>query len=112
MPSICPLYSGDRGMASRKMRAVYSDRNLVTQFIGEFDDLVLDRRTIPRPNALDLSAIQRRPWNGLTQNARRLFRGIPNVALDLRPCDLVGEKRKRRRLGVARLRFESRPVRS
>ena len=82
----------------------------MTRLIREFDDLVLDRRAVSRPYAFDLPAIQRRAWNRLPQNAPCLLGGITDVARNLRPRDLPGQERKRRRIGVTRLRFEPLPV--
>ena len=77
---------------------------------GEADDLVLDRRTVARPDTLDLAGIERRPAD--IGPDLRVGPGIRvgDVANSLRNLDPVGQKRERRRRIVAFLCFKRRPI--
>ena len=71
--------------------------------IGEADDLVFERRTVSRPDALDLSVEQRRAINvGADQIADAIVR-VEQITLHLRAIDFPSEKRKRDRWIVAAL---------
>ena len=61
----------------------------MTRLVRELDDLVFDRRAIPRTDAFNLPAVERRTRNRFPQNPLRFLRGVADVALDLRPLDLA-----------------------
>ena len=82
----------------------------MTGLIGKLDDLVFDRGTVARSNPLDLSAVEGRTLDILTQNLERPVGGVRNVALDLFAVDAFGTKREGRGLAVAGLRLEHVPV--
>src|SRR5262249_32234517 len=82
----------------------------MSRLIRKLDKLVLDRRAIPRADAADLSAVQRGPRDALQQDPFGLGRGVADMTPYLRPVDLLGQKRERRGLRVAFLRFKARPV--
>ena len=82
--------------------------NLVPRLVRELHDLVLDGRTVPRPNALNLPAVQRRP--------RRCSPAESDASPPLcRRCGtapvgrsiLLVQERKRRRLRIPVLRLET-----
>ena len=73
--------------------------------VGEAHDLVLDRRAVARPAALDLARVHRRPVQvGADQLVDRLV-GVGDVAIELRLRDALGREAERPRLGVAGLRL-------
>src|ERR1700685_3357393 len=80
--------------------------------VGKLHDLVFNRRTIARPDRLNLPAIHGRAVNVFANDAAGLRRGPRNVARHLRivmrnaPC----AKAERRRIGIARLHSKARPV--
>ena len=73
--------------------------------VGEAHDLVLDRRTVARPAALDLAGVHRRPVQvGADEIVDRLV-GVGDVAIHLRLRDALGGEAERPRVVVAGLRF-------
>src|ERR1700738_888404 len=78
--------------------------------IAEADDLVLDRRAIARPGALDLPGIHRRAMHIGPDHLMGCRRRAGDAALDLRRRDAVGHHQKRLRRIVAWLHFDRRPV--
>src|SRR5262249_5373952 len=54
---------------------------LMARLVGKLHDLVFDRRTIPRTNSLDLSRIQRRLCDVLSNCVVNTLRRIADVAL-------------------------------
>src|SRR5580658_859144 len=87
-------------------------KKLVRQFVGELDDLVFNRRTIPRSRRLDLPAIHRRTMHVLANNAMRLFGGKSDVARHLRIMMRHSPRAKaeRSRVQISRLALEARPI--
>ncbi len=80
--------------------------------VGKLDDLVFDRRAVARADRLDLSAVHGRAVHVFADDAVRLRRGPGDVAGHLRVVvrDALGAEAERRRIDVARLRREARPV--
>src|SRR6266576_5371045 len=78
--------------------------------VAEADDLVLDRGTIARSGALDLSGIHRRAMHIGPDHLMGSGRGPRDAALDLRGGDLLGHHRKRLRRIVAWLHLHRGPV--
>ncbi len=62
----------------------------MTILVGKLDYLVLDRGTVPRADAFDLSGIQRRFMKILANALMELARGVTDIAIDLRLLNLVG----------------------
>ena len=83
---------------------------LVLQPVGELHHLVFNRRTVARPNAGDLAAIERRAMHVLAQDAVRLGVGVGDVADHLRLGNFLRSKREGGRHRIARLRLELAPV--
>src|SRR5438128_12417075 len=81
-------------------------------FIWKLHDLIFDRRAIARSNRLNLSAVHRRAVHVLADDAMRLCCGVGDVTRHLRVVmrDALGAKTERRRIDVARLLLETRPV--
>ena len=68
------------------------EENLVAFPFGEADDLVLDRRTIARPDTLDLAGIKRRPADIGPDLRVGLGIRVGDVANGLRNLDPAGEE--------------------
>src|SRR5579863_4367532 len=81
-------------------------------FVGEFHDLVFDRRTISWSDRLNLAAIHGRAMHVLANDALGFGRGPGDVARHLRivMSYAFGAEAERCRIGVARLKLELRPV--
>src|ERR1700722_12701909 len=75
-------------------------------------DLVFDRRTVARPDRLNLPAIHRRAMNIVANDAVSLWRCPRDVARNLRVVmrHTLGSKTERSRIDVAGLLRETRPV--
>ena len=88
------------------------EEELVSFFVGKLGDLVFDRGAVARADGLDLSAVHGRAHQVLAQDAVRLRRGEGDVAGHLRVVvrDLLGAEAERRRVVVAGLHRELRPV--
>src|SRR5580700_11582140 len=80
------------------------------RLVRELDNLVFDRGAVTRTNSFYLTTIQRRSRYALLKNPVGLRGSVGNVAGDLRSIDSRRHERKRCRLGVAMLWFESRPI--
>lgn len=80
------------------------------RLVRELNHLILDRRTIPRSNPLNIPAIQRRPTDVVPQHTVSLFRSKCYIALNLLTLDLPRHKRKRRWNRIPRLRLKPRPI--
>src|SRR5258708_32079619 len=78
--------------------------------VRKLDNLVLNGRAIARTDSLDLAAVERRPWNRLANHAVRGFVGVGDMARNSWAIDLLGEERKRSRLGIAMLWLEAVPI--
>ena len=63
-------------------------------FIGETDDLVFERRTVPRPDAADLPVEQRRAIDVRPNKIANAIVRVQQIARHLRADDLSAEKRK------------------
>jgi len=87
-------------------------KKLVRQLVGKLDDLVFNRRAIPRPRRLNLSAIHRRAMHVLANDAMRLFRRKSDIAGHLRLVmrNSMRTKAEGRGIRIARLLFKARPV--
>ena len=59
---------------------------------AEFNDLILDRRTISRANALNLARVERRPVQIVADRVVNTITRIANEALDLVLLDLFGRE--------------------
>src|SRR5260370_23772371 len=92
-----------------RVQALGFQKELVRQFVGELDDLVFNRRTIPRPRRLNLPAVHRRAMHVLANDAMRLFGGERDVARHLRVVmgNAPGAKAEWSRVQVARLPLEA-----
>ena len=82
----------------------------MTRLVGKPDNLILNRRAVPRTDALNLTTVQRGAGDVLAAAFMRLRRGVSDVAGYLRPLDLIGNKRERSWLRIACLRFEAAPI--
>src|SRR4051812_7961843 len=80
--------------------------NLVPLLVGEADDLILDRRAITRPAALDNAGIYRRAVQRGADRVVRARIGVSDVARDLPLGDLLGRKRERHRRVITVLDLE------
>ena len=80
-------------------------KELVPLLIGEFHHLVLDRRTVARPDALDHPAVKRAAVDIFPDNFVRLFIRIGKVAGNLLPLDFPAQKGERNDCFVAVLRL-------
>src|SRR5262249_23271044 len=79
---------------------------LMAVFVGELDDLVLDRGAIARAYAGDLAAVERRAANVVADRLMQPLSRISDVARNLALSDGPGRERKRRRDFVSRLFLE------
>ena len=84
--------------------------DLVAVAVAEPDDLVLDRGTIARTAALDLTGIHRRAMHVGPDHFMGRRRRPGDPALDLRRRDPVGHDRERLRRVIAGLHFNGGPV--
>src|ERR1041384_7118061 len=73
----------DRGV----VEAFRLEENLVAVALAEADDLVLDRRTVAGPPALDLAGVHRRAMDVCPDHCMRRLSGPRDAALDLRRLD-------------------------
>ena len=75
--------------------------------ICKTNDLVLNRRAVPWPDALYLAAVERRLAKCAANDVMGLFIGLRDVATDLpRVIALLSEKGKTRYRVVSRLQLE------
>ena len=79
--------------------------DLVPVLVGEAHDLVLDRRAIARPAALDLAGVHRRAVQVRADQVVHRRVGVGDVAIELRLRDALGGEAERPRIGVAGLRL-------
>src|SRR5207237_1396019 len=93
-----------------RIQALGLQKDLVASFVRKLDHFVLDRGTIARPDAFDLTAIQWRARNRIPQNLERPFRSICYITVDLFPLYPISKKGERSWNGITGLRFETRPV--
>ena len=112
-----------------RVPALRFEEELVARLVGEFDHLVLDRRAIPRPDALDPPGIHRRPVKVVADDRVSAFVGVGGPAGDLFHVEhavaplvegkkiawaafrqAFGPERKRRRRIVARVKFAPREI--
>ena len=84
--------------------------DLMARFVGEADDLVLDRRAIARPGAADLAGIDRRAMQVGADQIVAGGAGMGQMTGDLRRRNPLGHIGEGRRFIVARLDFEPGPV--
>ena len=82
------------------------------ELVGELDDLVFDRRAVAGADRLNLPAVHGRAVHVFADDAVRLGSGERDVARHLRVMmgHLLGAKTERRRVRIAGLSFELRPV--
>src|SRR5271169_577569 len=92
------------------IEALGLEEELVLLLVGEADDFVFDRRAVAWANGVNLPGVHRRTRDVFADDAQRLRRGVGDVAADLALRNFSGAEAERRRLGVAGLRFEARPV--
>src|SRR6476661_585405 len=78
--------------------------------IGEFDDLILDRRAVSRSNPFDLPGIQRRVMQILADRLMQSLARVADMALYLRLLNPFCGKRKCYWLFVGRLSLECVPI--
>src|SRR5690606_9134284 len=71
------------GIDLADVQALGFDEDLVAVLLGEAHHLVLDRRTVARANAFDLSRIQRRTIERAADDVVRAFAGLRDPARDL-----------------------------
>ena len=93
-----------------RVEAFGLEEELVLLLVGEADDLVFDRRAVARADGVDLPRVHRRARDVFADDAQRLRRGVGDVAADLALGNLAGAEAEGRRLGVAGLLLEARPV--
>ena len=75
--------------------------------VGKTNDLVLNRRAVPWPDALYLAAVERRLAECVANDVMGLFIGLRDVAADLpRVIALFGEKGETWYRVVSRLQLE------
>ena len=84
-----------------RVQSLRLEKELVLRLVGELDDLVLDRRAIARPDALDLPGIHRRAVDVLADQPQRLRRGERDVAAHLRAAARSSSCRKLNGVGSA-----------
>src|SRR5437660_11596055 len=82
----------------------------MSAFISKFDDLVLDRRAVTRPDAFDFPGIERRPMQIIANPLVQRFARISNKTLDLILFDLFRRERECDRVFVWRLGFKGDPI--
>ena len=88
------------------MPAFWFKKQLMALFIGEFDDLVFDRRAVARADAEDLAAVERRAVKVVADHLMNARVRVTDIAGDLRLHNLARREGEWRRLLVARLFFE------
>ncbi len=86
------------------------EKNLVCLAVGEADDLVFDRRTVPRTGALDLARIHRCAVKVGSDHIVHCSIGVGDVAVELRLRQSLREEREGHRLGVSRLWLQAAEV--
>ena len=77
------------------------EEDLVALFVGEADDLVLERRAVARPDPADLAVEQRRAIEVRSHEIAHAIVRVEQIAVDLRTLDRAREKRKRHGRRVA-----------
>ena len=77
--------------------------NLMALLVGETNDLVFERRAIPRTDAPNLAVEQRRARDVRANEIANAIVGMKEMAIDLRAIDGRREKRERNRRIVAAL---------
>ena len=84
--------------------------DLVPILVGEAHHLVLDRRAVARPAALDLPRVHRRAVQVRADQVVDRLVGVGDVAIELRLRDPVGREAERPRIVVAGLQLALREV--
>ncbi|MGC0321911.1 hypothetical protein ABIG06_002540 [Bradyrhizobium sp. USDA 326] len=98
------------GIDRRIVEPFRLQKDLMTVAVAEADDLVLDRRAITRPGALDLAGVHRRAMDIGADHLMGGGRGPGDPALDLRGRDPLGQDRERLRRLVSGLHLDGGPV--
>ena len=93
------------------VEALGLEEELVMRLVGKLDDLVFDGRAVARADGLDLAGVHGRAMHVFADDAKRLRRGVGDVAADLAAgAILPGAEAEGRGIGVAGLLLEARPV--
>ena len=79
-------------------------------FILKFNDFILNRRTVSGSNALDLSAIQRRPAHVAPDDGMDFFIRMRDVAANFGLQSLGRAEREWGGLSISMLRLENREI--
>ena len=81
-------------------------KNLMPLLVGEADDLVLERRTVPRTDAANLTVEQGRAREIRAHELVHAIGRVQKMTVDLRAVDSPGQKRKGNRRIVAQFAQE------
>ena len=94
------------------VQALGLEKELVCDLVGKLDDLVFNRRAVARTDGMDLSAVHGRTVDVFPDDALSFRSGPRDVARHLRIMmgDPPGAKAEGRRIVVAGLDLEARPV--
>jgi hypothetical protein len=86
----------------RRLQTFRLEKNLVPLLVGEANDLVLERRTVSRTDAVNLAVEEGRASDVGADKIANAIVGVDQMAVDLRPIDRRGQERKRygRRIAV------------
>ncbi len=76
-------------------------------FIRERNDLIFDRRAVPRTNSFDLPAEERRSRNVVTNDLVSFLGCVGDVTRNLSAIDPGRHERERSRLGISMLRLKA-----
>ena len=79
-------------------------------FVREPDDLILDRRAVPRSNTLDVTAIHGRPIQIISDDLMGFFVGMRDCARNLAHKWCIGQERKHHRIIVTGLFVKAFPI--
>src|SRR5262249_34308258 len=82
------------------------EKDLVPLLVRKSKNLVLERRTIPRPDALNLTVVERRPADVRANEIADAVVGVNQIAVDLRSVDRAGQEREGDRIAVPVLDLE------
>src|SRR5579875_173921 len=82
----------------------------MANLVRKLDDLVLNRRTISRANALNLATIERRAADVLLNDPPRGLICVRQITNNLLALNLLGQKGKRRRHRIAMLLLKARKI--
>src|SRR5271155_1803867 len=85
-------------------------KNLMTILVRKLNYLVFNRRAIARANSLNLTTIQRRAGNRLSQDPKRLLSSVSYITIYLLTLNAWREKREWSRNRISRLRLKSVPL--